>query len=316
MPTSANSSARSSRCRLAGYRLSTRRKTLSGISALKFDVAVTEPQPERHFGEIRALIDSSPLAATIRHRAISIFEVLAQAEAKIHNTTPDHVHFHEVGAVDSIIDIVGTAWGLEQLGIGDVIVSPLPMGNGFARSQHGVIPVPAPATVELLSGFPLKIGDGAHEMVTPTGAAVVRALARPAAIPLAFEVEKIGYGAGARELEDRPNVLRMMLGHERAAFDSDEMIEISANIDDLSPQIYDHVMNRLFEAGARDVTLTPTMMKKSRPAVTLGVIAEAANRDALARDHFRGDLDDRIAVSRCRAPETASRDPRGRDAMG
>jgi len=271
---------------LTGYRLLTRRKTLSGISALKFDVEVTEPQPERHFGEIRALIDSSQLSTTIKQRAVSIFEVLAQAEAKIHNTTPDHVHFHEVGAVDSIIDIVGTAWGLEHLGVGDVIVSPLPMGNGFARSQHGVIPVPAPATVELLSGFPLKIGDGAHEMVTPTGAAVVRALGRPAAIPLAFEVEKTGYGAGARELEDRPNVLRLMLGHERSAFDSDEMIEISANIDDLSPQIYDHLMNRLFEAGARDVTLTPTMMKKSRPAVTLGVIAEAANRDALAKIIF------------------------------
>ena len=271
---------------IAGYRLSTRRKVLSGISALKFDVAVTGPQPERHFGEIRALIEASPLAAAVRHRAISIFEVLAQAEAKIHNTTPDRVHFHEVGAVDSIIDIVGTAWGLEHLGVGDVIVSPLPMGNGFARSQHGVIPLPAPATAELLSGFPLKIGDGAHEMVTPTGAAVVRALARPAAIPLAFEVEKIGYGAGARELEDRPNVLRLMLGRERAALDSDEMIEISANIDDLSPQIYDHVMNRLFDAGARDVTITPTMMKKSRPAVILGVIADAAHRGAIAEIIF------------------------------
>jgi pyridinium-3,5-bisthiocarboxylic acid mononucleotide nickel chelatase len=271
---------------LAGYRLSTRRKTLSGISALKFDVEVTEPQPERHCGEIRALIDSSQLSATIKKRAISIFEVLANAEAKIHNTTPDRVHFHEVGAVDSIIDIVGAAWGFDQLGVGDVIVSRLPMGNGFARSQHGVIPVPAPATVELLSGFPLKIGDGAHEMVTPTGAAVLRALARPAEIPLNFEVERIGYGAGARELEDRPNVLRLMLGRERAAFDNDEMIEISANIDDLSPQIYDHVMNRLFEAGARDVTLTPTMMKKSRPAVTLGVIAEVAHRDTIAEIIF------------------------------
>ncbi|HLX37272.1 MAG TPA: nickel pincer cofactor biosynthesis protein LarC, partial [Candidatus Binataceae bacterium] len=254
--------------------------------ALKFDVEVSEPQPERHFGEIRALIDASQLAATVKHRAISIFEALAQAEAKIHDTTPDRVHFHEVGAVDSIIDIVGTAWGLDHLGVGDLLVSPLPMGNGFARSQHGVIPVPAPATAELLKGFPLKIGDGAHEMVTPTGAAVVRAIARPAAIPLAFEVEKTGYGAGARELEDRPNVLRLMLGNESSVFDSDEMIEISANIDDLSPQIYDHLMNRLFEAGARDVTLTPTMMKKSRPAVTLGVIAEAANRDALAKIIF------------------------------
>jgi uncharacterized protein (TIGR00299 family) protein len=271
---------------IAGYRLATRRKTMSGISALKFDVAVTEPQPERHFSQIRALIDSSQLATTIKQRAISIFEVLANAEAKIHNTTPDRVHFHEVGAVDSIIDIVGAAWGLEQLGVGDVLVSPLPMGNGLVRSQHGVIPVPAPATAELLAGFPLKIGDGAHEMVTPTGAAIVRALASPATLPLAFAVEKIGYGAGSRELEDRPNVLRLMLGREHAALDSDEMIEISANIDDLSPQIYDHVMNRLFEAGARDVTLTPTMMKKGRPAVTLGVIAEAARRDAIAEIIF------------------------------
>ena len=271
---------------LAGYRLSSRRKTFSGISALKFDVEVTEPQPERNFAEIRALIGASPLAATVRQRAIAIFEVLAQAEARIHNTTPDRVHFHEVGAVDSIIDVVGAAWGLEHLGVGRLLVSPLPMGNGFARSQHGVIPVPAPATAELLAGFPIKIGDGAHEMVTPTGAALVRALAHPASIPLAFEVEKVGYGAGARELEDRPNVLRLMLGRERAAFDSDEMIEISANIDDLSPQIYDHVMSRLFDAGARDVTLTPTVMKKGRPAVTLGVIAEAARRDTIAEIIF------------------------------
>lgn len=271
---------------IAGYRLSTRRKTSGAISALKFEVAATAAQPQRSFGEIKALIDASPLAATVRHRASSIFEVLAQAEAKIHNTIPERVHFHELGAVDSIIDIVGTAWGLEHLGVGDVIVSALPMGNGFARSQHGVIPVPAPATAELLSGFPVRIGDGAHEMVTPTGAAVVRALARPADVPLAFEIEKIGYGAGARELSDRPNVLRLMLGRERAAFDSDQMIEISANIDDLSPQIYDHVVNRLFAAGARDVVITPTVMKKSRPGVILGVIAEAARRDALAEIIF------------------------------
>jgi uncharacterized protein (TIGR00299 family) protein len=267
---------------IKGYRVSTRRKVSSGISALKFDVEVTEPQPERHFGEIRAMIDSSSLTETVKRRAIAIFEVLAAAEAKIHNTTPDHVHFHEVGAVDSIIDIVAAAWGLEHLGVGDLLVSPLPMGHGFTRSQHGVIPVPAPATAELLAGFAVKLGDGAAEMVTPTGAAVLRALARSAEIPLNFEIEKIGYGAGTRDLDDRPNVLRMILGRQRAALDSDEMLEISANIDDLNPQIYDHVMDRLFAAGARDVTLTPIMMKKGRPAITLGVIADPANRDALA----------------------------------
>jgi uncharacterized protein (TIGR00299 family) protein len=272
---------------LAGYRISQRRRTLSGISAAKFDVEVSEPQPERRFAEIRAMIESAAtLGDSVKRRAITIFQVLADAEAKVHRTTPEQVHFHEVGAVDSIIDVVGTAWCLEHLGVADLIVSALPAGSGFARSQHGVIPVPAPATAELLAGFPMRIGDGAAEMVTPTGAAVLKALARPAALPLTFEVERIGYGAGTRTFEDRPNVLRVMLGREQAAFESDEMIEIAANIDDLNPQIYDHVMELLFAAGARDVTLTPTMMKKGRPAVTLGVIAEAANREKLAQVIF------------------------------
>jgi len=258
--------------KLTGYRLGQGRRVLSGISAVKFEVEVSEKQPERHLGEITAMIDgAAALSQTVKQRARTIFEVLADAEAKIHNTTPDHVHFHEVGAVDSIAD---------------VIVSPLPAGTGFARSQHGIIPVPAPATTELLAGFPLRLGDGAAEMVTPTGAAVLKALARPAPLPLAFDIEKTGYGAGTRTLEDRPNVLRVMIGQLHGAFDSDEMIEISANIDDLNPQVYDHVMERLFAAGARDVTLTPTVMKKGRPAVVLGVIAETQHRDALAKIIF------------------------------
>jgi len=272
---------------LSGYRLAHSRRVISGISAVKFDVEVSEKQPERHLGEIVAIIDrAAALSPPVKRRAQAIFEALAAAEAKIHNTTPDHVHFHEVGAVDSIVDVVGIAWALEALDIGDVLVSPLPAGSGFAHSQHGVIPVPAPATAELLAGFPLRLGDGAAEMVTPTGAAVLKALARPASLPLAFDIEKIGYGAGTRTLEDRPNVLRIMIGGEHSAFGSDEMIEIAANIDDLNPQVYDHVMARLFAAGARDVTLTPTMMKKGRPAVMLGVIAEAAMRDAIAQIIF------------------------------
>jgi len=273
--------------KLSGYRLGQGRRVLSGISAVKFDVEVSEKQPERHLGEITAMIDgAAALSQTVKQRSRAIFEALAEAEAKIHDTTPDHVHFHEVGAVDSIVDVVGTAWALENLKIADVIVSPLPAGTGFARSQHGIIPVPAPATAELLAGFPLRLGDGAAEMVTPTGAAVLKALARPAPLPLAFDIEKIGYGAGTRTLEDRPNVLRVMIGQVQSGFDSDEMIEISANIDDLNPQVYDHVMERLFAAGARDVTLTPTVMKKGRPAVVLGVIAETPHRDTLAKIIF------------------------------
>jgi len=271
---------------LKGARLSCRRKTVSGIAAMKFDVEVTEAQPERHLAQILTMIEASSIGAPAKRRAGAIFEVLADAEAKVHHTTPEHVHFHEVGAVDSIMDVVGTAWALEELGVGDLMVSPLPMGAGFARSQHGIIPVPAPATAELLAGFTVRMGDGPAEMVTPTGAAVLRALGHSAPMPLNFEIEKIGYGAGTREYQDRPNVLRIMIGHERAALDTDELLEISANIDDLNPQIYDYVMERLFAAGARDVTLTPSIMKKGRPAITLTILAEAARRDVLAKVLF------------------------------
>jgi uncharacterized protein (TIGR00299 family) protein len=271
---------------LKGARLSCRRKTVSGIAAMKFEVEVLEPQPERHLSQITAMIEASSIGTAAKRRAIAIFEVLAEAEAKVHHTTPEHVHFHEVGAVDSIMDVVGTAWALEELGVGELLVPPLPMGNGFARSQHGIIPVPAPATAELLAGFAVKMGDGSAEMVTPTGAAVVRALGRSASLPLAFEIEKIGYGAGTREYEDRPNVLRIMIGHEGSALDSDELIEIAANIDDLNPQIYDHVMELLFAAGARDVTLTPIIMKKGRPAIAISILTEPTHREAVAKVLF------------------------------
>jgi len=272
---------------LAGYRLARGHRTASGIAAVKFDVEVEGEQPERRLAEITAMIEgASALSHPVKRRAIAVFSALADAEARIHATTPDLVHFHEVGAVDSIIDVVGAAWALDALGIGELLVSPLPAGSGFARSRHGIIPVPAPATAELLAGFPLRIGDGEGEMVTPTGAAVLKALARPAPLPLAFEIEKIGYGAGSRTWQDRPNVLRVMVGRSSPAFESDEMLEISANIDDLNPQVYEHAMERLFAAGARDVTLTSTMMKKGRPGVVLGVLAEPADRDRLARIIF------------------------------
>lgn len=271
---------------LSGYRLSAGHKTVGGIVAARFEVEVFEPQPERAFGEIRAELEASRLADSVKRRAIAVFATLARAEAKVHRTDPARVHFHEVGAVDSIIDVVAAAWGLERLKVDDLLVSALPMGAGFVRTRHGVIPVPAPATAELLAGFAVRLGDGAAEMVTPTGAAVVRALARPAPLPLAFEIERVGYGAGSRELDDRPNVLRMILGRGHAALDCDEMVEMAANIDDLNPQVYDYVFERLFAAGARDVTLTPVIMKKGRPAATLGVLCEAARREAIARVLF------------------------------
>lgn len=271
---------------LRGYRIVVGRRDLSGIAAVKFDVEVSEPQPERHLGEILRMIEQAGLPTRAERAAAATFRALADAEAKVHRTTPDEVHFHEVGAVDSIIDIVGAAWALDHLGVADLIVSPLPAGHGFVRSRHGVIPVPAPATVELLAGFPIRIGDGEAELVTPTGAAIVRALGRPAPSPFAFQAERVGYGAGTRTLADRPNVLRLMLGAPASGFGADELVEISANIDDLNPQIYGHLGERLLAAGARDVTLTPTIMKKGRPGVILSVLAEAPARDRLARMIF------------------------------
>jgi pyridinium-3,5-bisthiocarboxylic acid mononucleotide nickel chelatase len=252
---------------LDGYRLSTRRKLVSGISALKFDVEVSTSQPERHLSDIREIIRRAvAFSDSVKDRAMAIFGVLAEAEAKIHQTSPEEVHFHEVGAVDSIIDIVTAAWGFERLELGEIMVSPLPAGSGFVRSQHGIIPVPAPATAELLTGFPMRMGDGASEMVTPTGAAIVRALAVPAPSAIGMRVERVGYGAGTKEFADRPNLLRLMVGertqsYERTRgqiYETDELLQIEANIDDLNPQIYEHVVERLFDAGARDVTVTPT----------------------------------------------------------
>jgi uncharacterized protein (TIGR00299 family) protein len=271
---------------LSGYRLSTRHKEVSGIAAVKFDVDVEQTQPERHLGEILKMIEGAGLTARATADATAIFQALGAAESKVHRTTPDHVHFHEVGAVDSIIDIVATAWALDQLEIGTLLVSPLPMGAGFARSRHGIIPVPAPATAELLASFPVRLGDGSAEMVTPTGAAILKALARPAAPVTAYEIERIGYGAGTRDFADRPNVLRLIVGRESSRFATDDLVEVSANIDDLNPQIYGHLSDRLFAAGARDVTLTPAIMKKGRPAVTLAVLIEAAARDRIAQIIF------------------------------
>ncbi len=265
-----------------GYKLASTRKVASGIAAVKFDVEVAASQPERHFGEIKQMIESAVLSADVARRAIAIFEALADAEAKVHRTTRDRVHFHEVGAVDSIIDVVATAWLLEYLEIGELIVGELPMGRGFARSRHGTIPVPAPATVELLTGFPVRMNAGDAEMVTPTGAAIVRALGRPATPMMLFEAERIGYGAGTRELADRPNLLRILIGSERVPYESDAMVSIEANIDDLNPQIYGYLSERLMTAGARDVTITPTIMKKGRPGVIVGVITEAALKEKVA----------------------------------
>jgi uncharacterized protein (TIGR00299 family) protein len=227
------------------------------------------------------MIADSDLSATVKERAIAIFTTLAEAEGTVHGLALDDVTFHEVGAIDSIVDIVGTAIGLVALTIDHAYVSPLPLGSGIVRSQHGIIPVPWPATIELLRGFPVRTGDGNGELITPTGAAIVRTIARAGPAPM-LNVERVGYGAGTKTFPDRPNLLRLLMGTIAVNVVTDEMVVIETNIDDANPEIYEYVMEQLFAAGARDVWLTPAQMKKNRPGTTLHALAEPSQRDAIA----------------------------------
>jgi hypothetical protein len=270
---------------VAGYAVRSTEKLVHGIRACKFDVDLQVHErghTHRAYADIRAMLTTSRLPPRVRDTALAIFARLADAEGRVHGVPADAVAFHEVGAVDSIVDIVGTAIGLAALEIDAVYVSTLPLGSGTVPSQHGVIPVPAPATLELLRGFAVRLGDGAGELVTPTGAAIIAALARPEAAVPAMRIDAIGYGAGARVQADRPNVLRLLRGCAAAAVAGDELVEIATNIDDSSPELYDHVMELLLSAGARDVWLAPAQMKKNRPGTVLHVLAEPAARDALA----------------------------------
>jgi uncharacterized protein (TIGR00299 family) protein len=260
----------------------------SGIRAIKFHVRVHgEPADHAHahghrsYADIRKLLAGSALAEPVRTSALAIFARLAEAEGRVHGVPADTVEFHEVGALDAIVDVVGAALGFAHLGVDAVYAAPLPMGQGFVRAAHGPLPVPAPAVAELLAGRPVRLEDGAAEMVTPTGAAIVAALARPEAVP-EMRIDAVGYGAGTRTFTDRPNVLRILLGEPVLAPGADEVVVLEATIDDMSPQLYEHVLDRLLAAGARDAFLVPVVMKRSRPATMLRVLAAPADRDRLA----------------------------------
>lgn len=270
--------------RLTGvnFRLRVGRKTVNGIRAVRFQVRAGVDEPRRSWADIRGLIEASGLSAAVKSRSLAIFSKLAQAEGKIHGVPPERVHFHEVGAVDSIVDIVAAAVGTCVLEIDDFACSAVPLGRGLTRSLHGVLPVPAPATLELLKGFPIQGSDIEAENVTPTGAAILSALVTRKGEAPAMRVERTGYGAGTLEFADRPNVLRVVLGEDASVLGHQRMLVMETHIDDMNPEFYDHVLERLFAAGARDVTLSPLQMKKNRPGTLLRVIAEPELRDALA----------------------------------
>lgn len=262
---------------VSGYQLKFDVAVKCGIKATHFDVLLDhhEHHAHRHLADIVNIIDAAELSESVKARSIAVFTKLAEAEAKVHGTTIEKIHFHEVGAVDAIIDIVGTVFGLEFLGIKKLFAGNLRTGCGIIRCAHGAMPVPAPATAELLCGIPYTQGNIEKELLTPTGAALLATLCdgfgdRPAGLMTA----KTAYGAGGMDLEI-PNVLRAETGWLETSGE-ENLIVLETNIDDSSPQLFDYVMERLFTSGALDVWITPVQMKKNRPAVMLSVLAPAA----------------------------------------
>lgn len=293
---------------LAGYHLEARRVTRSGLQATKVDVVLehdahapghvhSHEHPHGHghqrgLREILGLLEHSGLADDVKARSARLFRRLAEAEAAVHGTRPEEVHFHEVGAVDSIVDIVGGVWGLTTLGAARFVCSPLNLGSGTVTMAHGTFPVPAPATLRLVQGAPVY-GDGQGELLTPTGALVLTDFATSYGPLPRLRPQGCGYGAGTRDTSGRPNVLRLLVGEadERVRGGEDHgrerLLRLEADVDDMSPQLLGALREQLMAAGALDVVYTPIQMKKGRPGVELGVLAMPERRDALEELLFR-----------------------------
>ncbi|MBI2867379.1 MAG: nickel pincer cofactor biosynthesis protein LarC [Chloroflexi bacterium] len=270
---------------VAGFRLTQRSVQRGGVTATKVDVLLDESaeQPHRHLSDIEELIHRSALAASVKDKAIAVFRRLAEAEATVHRTSVEELHFHEVGALDAIVDVVGTVAGLDLLGVERLYCSPLPSGAGVITSEHGHIPSPAPGTLELLRAAkaPVRATTDPAELVTPTGAAIITTLATFGTPTLA--IERIGYGAGSRDLPTRPNVLCLWVGQSQDSLMERDMLLLETNIDDMNPEMYGFVQERLFSLGARDVWFTPIQMKKARPATTLSALVAADLEEAAVR---------------------------------
>ncbi len=256
----------------------------SGISAVHADVQVPEERLHRHLRDIETIIDASGVSETVKQRARTIFKRLAEAEAKVHGVDIGEVHFHEVGAMDAIIDIVGACVGFELLGIERFVCSKIHVGSGFVDIAHGKFPVPPPAVTELLKGVPFYSTEIVGELATPTGVAIITTLCEEFGSTTDLTIDRIGYGAGTRDYDNFPNALRLIVGETTRAKtekDSDQLILLETNIDDLSPQVLGFVMERAFELGALDCWFTPIQMKKNRPAVMLSVLCENEQRAGL-----------------------------------
>ncbi len=269
-----------------GYRLERREVIKAGFRATKVDVALGAHEAgHRGLRDILDILERSGLAPAVRDMASRVFQRLAEAEARVHGTTPERVHFHDVGAVDAIVDVTGACIGLHLLGVDAVHVGALPVGGGFVQGPHGRMPVPGPATAELLKGFPTLDTGVRRELVTPTGAAILTTLAAGAGAMPAMRVTAVGYGAGTMDLET-PNVLRLFVGEAPMAAGTapaETIVQVETTVDDMSPQLYEPLLERLLEAGALDVWLTPVIMKRSRPGVVLTALCEPGRVADLSR---------------------------------
>ncbi len=270
------------------YKIKIYQDKRGGISGTKFDVLAPSPKKasphhpgqERTYRDIVKIIRQSKLPANVQKISLDIFTRVAEAEGKIHGCKTENVHFHELGAIDSIVDIVGAAICLDYLKVDRIISSPVQLGSGMIHCSHGTLPVPAPATAEILQGIPVKTGLVPFEATTPTGAAIIAATASAFTEKIDFTPQKIGYGLGSKD-SAVPNVLRVFLGEvTAAALDTDigEAVIMECNIDDMNPELYDNLMDLLFAAGAHDVFFTPIIMKKSRPALTVSVLCDSGSQ--------------------------------------
>jgi pyridinium-3,5-bisthiocarboxylic acid mononucleotide nickel chelatase len=270
---------------ISGYELTARKVVKNKISGTKFSVEVREKQPERHLKDINKIILGSKLDKDIKDKAMRIFARLGDAEAAVHGEPVEKIHFHEVGSIDAIIDICGAVIGLKLLGIDAVYSSSLPLGKGSVSSSHGQIPVPAPATVALLKGVPVRITNIESEVTTPTGAAILSTLAT-FADPGQYIQKAVGYGAGTKILTGLPNLLRVMIGDQQSGIDFDTVTILETNLDRISSENLGGLMDTLMASGALDVFVVPISMKKNRPGHMLSVLCETDKKDKLAKIIF------------------------------
>ncbi len=274
---------------LPGCELEVQTVSRQHLRGTKVDFRVAAPQPARHYRDIVALLERADLTPRTRDLSLQMFRLLGEAEARRHGLALEEVHFHELGAADTILDVVGVAFGVEFFGISRCFTGPLPLGRGLISSAHGTLPNPAPATLELLQGLPVYGTDLPGELVTPTGAVILRALEAEGRPCPPLRLELVGYGAGSKDFPHHPNLLRLLLGEPLAPLPGhrERVLVLETHIDDMVPELYEPLMAALFAAGALDVAWGPVQMKKNRPGSALTVIAPPAHREELLLALFR-----------------------------